>query len=141
MSLGIEADVDVTSGDLAHDAYRVLAEKVLEAFPNLKRQAITLRESHSADRNGWSAVLYNGREFFTSRHYDIADIVDRVGAGDAFVAGLIHGLRAYGDDAKALEFATAASCLKHSVLGDINRVTVVEVETLMGGDASGRVQR
>jgi len=141
MSLGIAADVDVTSGDLAHDAYRVLAEKVLEAFPNLKRQAITLRESHSADRNGWSAVLHNRREFFTSRHYDIADIVDRVGAGDAFAAGLIHGLRAYGDDAKALEFATAASCLKHSVLGDINRVTVVEVETLMGGDASGRVQR
>jgi 2-dehydro-3-deoxygluconokinase len=141
MSLGIAADVDVTSGDLAHDAYRVLAEKVLEAFPNLKRQAITLRESHSADRNGWSAVLHNRREFFTSRHYDIADIVDRVGAGDAFAAGLIHGLRAYGDDARALEFATAASCLKHSVLGDINRVTVVEVESLMGGDASGRVQR
>ena len=141
MSLGIAADVDVTSGDLAHDAYRVLAERVLEAFPNLKRQAITLRESHSANRNGWSAVLHDGREFFTSRHYDIADIVDRVGAGDAFAAGLIHGLRAYGDDARALEFATAASCLKHSVLGDINRVTVVEVETLMGGDASGRVQR
>ena len=141
MSLGITADVDVTSGDLARDAYRVLAEKVLEAFPNLKRQAITLRESHSADRNGWSAVLHNRREFLASRHYEIADIVDRVGAGDSLAAGLIYGLRAYDDDAKALEFAVAASCLKHSVPGDINRVSVGEVEALMGGEASGRVQR
>lgn len=140
-SLGITADVDVTSGDLAHVAYRVLAEKVLEAFPNLSRQAITLRESHSADHNGWSAVLHNRRDFLTSRHYEINDIVDRVGAGDSFAAGLIYGIRAYGDDAKALEFATAASCLKHSVPGDVNRVTVAEVEALMSGDASGRVQR
>ena len=140
-SLGITADVDVTSGDLAHVAYRVLAEKVLEAFPNLSRQAITLRESHSADHNGWSAVLHNRRDFLTSRHYEINDIVDRVGAGDSFAAGLIYGIRAYGDDAKALEFATAASCLKHSVPGDVNRVSVAEVEALMGGDASGRVQR
>ena len=140
-SLGITADVDVTSGDLAHVAYRVLAEKVLEAFPNLSRQAITLRESHSADHNGWSAVLHNRRDFLTSRHYEINDIVDRVGAGDSFAAGLIYGVRAYGDDAKALEFATAASCLKHSVPGDVNRVSVAEVEALMGGDVSGRVQR
>ena len=140
-SLGITADVDVTSGDLAHVAYRVLAEKVLEAFPNLSRQAITLRESHSADHNGWSAVLHNRRDFLTSRHYEINDIVDRVGAGDSFAAGLIYGIRAYGDDAKALEFATAASCLKHSVPGDVNRVSVAEVEALMGGDVSGRVQR
>jgi 2-dehydro-3-deoxygluconokinase len=141
MSLGITADVEVTSGDLARDAYRVLAEKVLEAFPNLKRQTITLRESHSANRNGWSAVLHNRREFLASRHYEIADIVDRVGAGDSFAAGLIYGLRAYNDDAKALEFAAAASCLKHSVPGDINRVSVGEVEALMGGESSGRVQR
>lgn len=141
MSLGITADVDVTSGDLARDAYRVLAEKVLEAFPNLKRQAITLRESHSANRNGWSAVLHNRREFLASRHYEIADIVDRVGAGDSFAAGLIYGLRAYDDDAKALEFAAAASCLKHSVPGDINRLSVGEVEALMGGESRGRVQR
>lgn len=141
MSLGITADVDVTSGALARDAYRVLAEKVLEAFPNLKRQAITLRESHSANRNGWSAVLHNRREFLASRHYEIADIVDRVGAGDSFAAGLIYGLRTYDDDAKALEFAAAASCLKHSVPGDINRTSVGDVEALMGGEASGRVQR
>lgn len=140
-SLGISVDVDVASGELAHDAYRVLAEKVLEAFPNLARQAITLRESHSADHNGWGAVLHNRRAFLTSRHYEISDIVDRVGAGDSFAAGLIYGLRAYGDDSRALEFATAASCLKHSVPGDINRVGVADVESLMGGDASGRVQR
>ena len=140
-ALGIEVDVDVKSGELEHDKYRALAERVLKEFPNLEKQVITLRESHSADRNGWSAVLYNRRDFLTSRHYDITDIVDRVGGGDSFSAGLIYGLRAYKDDQKGLEFATAASCLKHSILGDINRVSVPEVEALMGGDASGRVQR
>jgi 2-dehydro-3-deoxygluconokinase len=139
--LGIEVDVDVQGGALEQDKYRLLAERVLDAFPNLQRQVITLRESHSADRNGWSAVLHNRREFLSSRHYDITDIVDRVGGGDSFAAGLIYGLRAYTDGQRALEFAAAASCLKHSVLGDINRVTVSEVETLMAGDASGRVQR
>jgi 2-dehydro-3-deoxygluconokinase len=140
-ALGIEADVSVASGQLEHEKYRALAQRVLEAFPNLERQVITLRESHSADRNGWGAVLHNRRDFLVSRHYDITDIVDRVGAGDSFAAGLIYGLRAYKDDRRALEFATAASCLKHSVLGDINRVTAAEVEALVAGDASGRVQR
>jgi 2-dehydro-3-deoxygluconokinase len=140
-ALGIEIDVDVKSGELEHEKYCALAERVLKAFPNLQRQVITLRESHSADRNGWSAVLHNRTQFLTSKHYDITDIVDRVGGGDSFAAGLIYGLRAYGDDQKALEFATAASCLKHSILGDINRVSVAEVEALTQGDASGRVQR
>jgi 2-dehydro-3-deoxygluconokinase len=140
-ALGIEVDVDVQSGDLGHEKYCALAQRVLAAFPNLQRQVITLRESHSADRNGWSAVLHNRRDFLTSRHYDITDIVDRVGGGDSFAAGVIYGLRAYGDDQRALEFATAASCLKHSILGDINRASVAEVEALMAGDASGRVQR
>jgi len=140
-ALGIEVDVDVSSGYLGHDKYRVLAERVLDEFPNLRRQVITLRESHSADRNGWSAVLHNRRDFLSSTQYDITDIVDRVGGGDSFAAGVIYGLRAYGDDLRALEFATAASCLKHSILGDINRVSVSEVEALMAGDASGRVQR
>jgi len=140
-ALGIEADVNVERGDLAHEKYRALAEKVLAAFPNLERLAITLRESHNADHNGWSAVLHNRTAMRTSRHYDITDIVDRVGAGDSFAAGLIYGLRAYHDDQKALEFATAASCLKHSIPGDINRVSVAEVEALMAGDASGRVKR
>ena len=140
-ALGIELDVDVASGSLATDKYRAMAARVLEEFPNLDKQVITLRESHSADRNGWSAVLHNGKEFLVSRRYDITDIVDRVGAGDSFGAGLIYALLAYGDDARALEFAAAASCLKHSILGDFNRVSVSEVEALMAGEASGRVQR
>ena len=140
-ALGIELDVDVASGSLATDRYRALAARVLEEFPNLDKQVITLRESHSADRNGWSAVLHNGKDFLVSRRYDITDIVDRVGAGDSFGAGLIYGLHAYGDDARALEFAAAASCLKHSILGDFNRVSVSEVEALVAGEASGRVQR
>ena len=140
-ALGIELDVDVASGSLATDRYRALAARVLEEFPNLDKQVITLRESHSADRNGWSAVLHNRKDFLLSRRYDITDIVDRVGAGDSFAAGLIYGLQAHGDDARALEFAAAASCLKHSILGDFNRVSVSEVEALVAGEASGRVQR
>jgi 2-dehydro-3-deoxygluconokinase len=140
-ALGIELDVDVASGSLAADKYRTLAARVLEEFPNLEKQVITLRESHSADRNGWSAVLHNGKDFLVSRRYDITDIVDRVGAGDSFSAGLIYGLLSYADDARALEFAAAASCLKHSILGDFNRVTVGEVEALVAGESSGRVQR
>ena len=140
-ALGIELDVDVASGSLATDRYRALAARVLEEFPNLDKQVITLRESHSADRNGWSAVLHNRKDFLLSRRYDITDIVDRVGAGESFAAGLIYGLQAHGDDARALEFAAAASCLKHSILGDFNRVSVSEVEALVAGEASGRVQR
>jgi 2-dehydro-3-deoxygluconokinase len=140
-ALGIEADVSVERGELGHEKYRALAEKVLAAFPRLEKLAITLRASLSADHNGWSAVLHNRKDMLASRRYDIADIVDRVGAGDSFSAGLIYGLRAYQDDQRALEFATAASCLKHSIPGDINRVSVAEVEALMAGDASGRVKR
>lgn len=140
-ALGIESDADVHRGKLAEETYGVLAARVLEAFPNLERQAITLRESHSADRNGWSAVLATRSGCIRSKSYQIDDIVDRVGAGDAFAAGLIYGLRSFTDDQRALEFATAASCLKHSIPGDFNRVTVAEVEALMLGDASGRVQR
>jgi 2-dehydro-3-deoxygluconokinase len=140
-ALGIDLDVDVHAGALEADRYRAMAERVLGEFPNLERQVITLRESHSADRNGWSAVLHNRTEFLVSRKYDITDIVDRVGAGDSFGAALIYGLRAYGNDARALEFATAASCLKHSILGDFNRVGVAEVEALVQGEGSGRVQR
>jgi 2-dehydro-3-deoxygluconokinase len=140
-SLGVHADVDVREGVLDEDKYRTLAQRVCEEFPNLEKQVITLRESVSADRNGWSACLYNGSTFLRSRSYDIADIVDRVGSGDAFAAGLIHGLLAYGDDARALEFATAAGCLKHSIPGDFNRVTLADVERLLKGDGSGRVQR
>ena len=131
----------VEARQLDPDQYRALCEKVLGTFPNLKVQAITLRESISADHNGWSACLHNGREFFLSTHYDIADIVDRVGSGDAFAAGLIYEFMMGADDETALNFAVAASCLKHSVPGDFNLVSVGEVKRLMAGEASGRVQR
>jgi 2-dehydro-3-deoxygluconokinase len=140
-ALGLDVSVDVEAGRLELDKYRALAQRVLDAFPNLERQVITLRESHSADRNGWSAVLATRSQFLHSRQHDISDIVDRVGAGDSFAAGLIYGMLTYRDDAKALEFATAASCLKHSILGDFNRVSASEVEALVQGEASGRVQR
>lgn len=145
-SLGIEVetadgDQSVEEGALVLSRYETLSEKVLETYPKLKYQAITLRESHSASHNGWSACLHNRREFLTSARYDITHIVDRVGAGDAFAAGLIYGLVTGMRDEEALNFATAASCLKHSVPGDANLVTVDEVCQLMGGNLSGRVER
>jgi 2-dehydro-3-deoxygluconokinase len=144
-ALGIEiagaSDAEVHAGEIDTTRYAALARRVLDEFPNLEKQVITLRESRSADHNGWSACLYDGARFLVSRRYEIGDIVDRVGSGDSFAAGLIYGVLAYGDDARALEFATAASCLKHSVPGDLNRVSVAEVEALARGEGSGRVQR
>jgi 2-dehydro-3-deoxygluconokinase len=140
-ALGIEISADVHAGELDATKYKELAARVLEQFPNLERQVITLRESRSADVNGWSAVLHNRKDFVQSKHYDITDIIDRVGAGDSFAGGLIYGLLELGDDARALEFATAASCLKHAIPGDYNRVTVAEVTALIEGGGSGRVQR
>lgn len=141
--LGIEArGVDVSKGELSEDSYKVLAEEVKRQFPNISVIAITLRESRSADRNGWSAVIHGADGFVRSRIYDIDDIVDRVGGGDSFSAGLIYGLLNFpGEERKALEFAVAASALKHSIPGDLNLTTVAEVETLLKGDGSGRVQR
>ena len=138
-----DGDVDhsVTSGELDTSRYEALAQKMFATFPNLKYQAITLRESISASHNGWSACLYNGSEFFLSQRYDITHIVDRVGGGDSFASGLIYGLHTGMADADALNFAVAASCLKHSILGDANLSTLAEVQRLAGGDASGRVQR
>ena len=107
----------------------------------MKMIAITLRESHSADWNGWAACLNNRESFLVSKKYEIRDIIDRVGGGDSFAGGLIYGLNAYTDYQTALEFAVAASCLKHSIIGDFNRVSVPDVEKLMGGDGTGRVQR
>lgn len=140
-ALGVSADVDVESGQLDHARYEALSAKMLETWPNLGVMAITLRESASADRNGWSACLRDKDGFRLSRRYEITDIVDRVGGGDSFASALIYALGAYEDRQQALEFAVAASCLKHSISGDFNRVSVAEVERLMGGDASGRVQR
>ena len=140
-SLGITADVDVESGELDTAKYEALSAKVLSVFPDMSVIAITLRESYSADRNGWSACLRDKDGFRLSRRYEMTDIIDRVGGGDSFASALIYGLTAYEDRQQSLEFAVAASCLKHSISGDFNRVSVPEVEHLMGGDASGRVQR
>jgi 2-dehydro-3-deoxygluconokinase len=140
-ALGISADAEVESGKVEVDHYRRLTDRVLEQFPNLKRIAVTLRESHSADHNGWSAVLNNRDEFLVSRKYEIRNIVDRVGTGDSFAAGLIYGLNALESDREALGFAVAASCLKHSIPGDMPLLSLDEVMTLVGGSGSGRVQR
>lgn len=130
---------DVTSGDLEMDGYKDIFAKMKEQF-GFKYIATSLRESHSASDNGWSALAYDGKEFYRSKKYEIR-IVDRVGGGDSFSGGFIHGLLKYGDYKQALEFAVAASALKHTIPGDFNLVSESEVETLMNGDASGRVQR
>ena len=134
-------DVDVKSGELDREKYRILGDKVLRQYPNMRCIAITLRESHSADWNGWAACLNNRDHFYVSKKYEIRNIIDRVGGGDSFAGGLIYGLNNYPDKQSALEFAVAASCLKHSVLGDFNRVGVSDVTKLMTGDGTGRVQR
>jgi len=140
---GIRApDTDVTAGVIEADKYRFVCEELAKRFPNLKMVAITLRGSISASHNTWSGVLWQQGEFYVGPTYDITHIVDRVGGGDAFMGGLIYGLRTYGENRqRALDFAVAASCLKHSIFGDFNMVTVAEVEKLMGGDVSGRVSR
>jgi len=140
-ALGIEAKADIKKGNLDTDVYKELAGTVMQKYKNVKMIAITLRESKSANHNNWSACLYDGREFMISGKYTITDIVDRVGGGDSFAAGLIYGLNVYKDNKKALDFAVAASCLKHTISGDFNRVSVKEVEKLMVGDSSGRIQR
>ena len=140
-SLDVKIDVDVESGKLQAEKYRELTDKVLNLYPNIQKIAITLRESHSADYNGWSAVLENRQDFFASKKYEIHDIVDRVGGGDTFAAGLIYGLNHFSNDQDALEFAIAASCLKHSIPGDLPLISVEEVKSLAKGAASGRVQR
>jgi 2-dehydro-3-deoxygluconokinase len=140
-SLGIPVDADVESGSLPLSAYEKLTAHVLERFPGLGLVAVTLRESRSADQNAWSAVLRNRERFIRGPRYEIADIVDRIGGGDAFAAGLIHGLDVLADESKALAFAVAASCLKQSLPGDFNLATENEVLALMEGDRSGRIKR
>ena len=140
-SLGLTCESNVEGGSLYAEDYKKLSDSLLQAFPNVKKVAITLRESKSADINFWAASLNNGSEFILSRKYEMYDIVDRVGGGDSFAAGLIYGLNMLGSDKEALEFAVAASCLKHTIDGDFNRVSVEEVKKLAEGDGSGRVQR
>jgi len=130
---------EVTSGTIDHARYEDVAKQLTERF-GFKQVAITLRESHSASRNGWSAMLFSDGKAHFSKAYEI-DIVDRVGGGDSFGAGLIFSLLRGDAPQKAVDFAVAASCLKHTISGDYNRVSLAEVETLAGGDGSGRVQR
>lgn len=140
---GIRAPgVDVISGEVDADKYRFVCEELGKRFPNLKTIGITLRGSFSASHNSWSGILWDGGNIYVAPIYDITHIVDRVGGGDAFMGSLIYRLSRYPDEKqKALNFAVAASCLKHSIVGDFNLVTVAEVEKLMGGDISGRVSR
>jgi 2-dehydro-3-deoxygluconokinase len=145
LALGIALEggppMGVEGGEVDTARYRELCECVLSTFPNLRLQAITLRESFSANRIAWSACLHDRNEFMVSRRYEVTDIVDRVGTGDAFAAGLIFGLSTGMETRPALEFAAAASCLKHSICGDFNRSTVAEVEALLRGGGLGRIQR
>ena len=139
-TLNISSDIKIGDNIIIQE-YEKLSEQVVKQFPNIKIIAITLRESQSADNNYWSACLYSKGKFFVSQKYNICNIIDRVGSGDSFTGGLIYGLNKYNNPQKALDFATAASCLKHSILGDFNRVTIEEVENLMGGSVNGRVIR
>ena len=134
-------DAAKTNGNVDQSSFLSVCQQMMERFPRCKKMVVTLRGAINANHNTWGGVLYNGKELIESRRYDITDIVDRVGGGDSFMGGLIFGLLHYQDDRKALEFATAASCLKHTLKGDYNWVTVQEVENLMGGDVSGRVKR
>lgn len=140
---GIHAPgTDVTSGKLEAEKYSHVCQELAERFPSLQTIAITLRSSISASHNNWGAVLWHAGKLFFGPTYEITHIVDRVGGGDSFVAGLIYGLLTYQDDRqRALNFAVSASALKHTIFGDFNLVSVAEVEKLMQGDASGRVSR
>ena len=140
-SLGIKVDVDVEKAEVGASTYEKITSTVLKTYPNVKKAAVTLRESFSADYNGWSAVLNNGERFIVSKRYEIHNIVDRVGGGDTFSAGLIYGLNNLDGDEAALEFAVAASCLMHTISGDLPLISKSEAEKLAAGQASGRVQR
>lgn len=140
-TLGIQAKVDVHAGRLDHAAYKDLTQRVLDAYPNVKAVLVTLRESHSASHNGWSACVNNRDEFLVSRKYEITHIVDRVGSGDSFAAGWIWAWLNLSRYDEGLEFAVALSCLKHSIPGDFCRVTLDEVRALLKDGGSGRVQR
>lgn len=140
LCLGFKPDADVEGGKTYAEGYYGIFKGMMKEF-GFKYVVSTLRESFSATHNGWKALIYDGKEFYQSKHYDINPIIDRVGGGDSFSGGLIHGMLTYKDQAKALEFAVAASALKHTIPGDFNVVSTSEVESLAGGNANGRVQR
>ena len=135
-------DVSATGGSIDAAKFESVCQQLMQRFPRAKKVVITLRGSINANHNTWGGVLYDGKKLYQSPRYDITDIVDRVGGGDSFMGGLIYGLLTYeGDDQRALDLAAAASCLKHTIYGDYNQVSVKEVENLMKGDGSGRVSR
>ena len=140
LCLGFKPNADVEKGETGAAGYFEIFKQMKEEF-GFEYVVSTLRESFSASHNGWKALIYNGEEFYESKRYDIEPIIDRVGGGDSFSGGLIHGLLTKETQGEALEFAVAASALKHTINGDFNLVSVAEVEALVGGDASGRVQR
>jgi 2-dehydro-3-deoxygluconokinase len=140
MCLGFKPSSDVESGKTEADGYKSIFTKMQQEF-GFQYVISTLRESFSASNNGWKALIYNGKEFYLSRRYEITPIVDRVGGGDSFSAGIIHGLVSKMSQGDALEFAVAASALKHTIPGDVNMVSIQEVESLAAGNTSGRVQR
>lgn len=140
LCLGFKPDADVEGGKTDAEGYKAIFEQMKKEF-DFKYVISTLRESFSASHNGWKAMIYNGEEFYVSKRYDILPIVDRVGGGDSFSGGVIHGLLTKPTQGEALEFAVAASALKHTINGDFNLVSAEEVEALAGGDGSGRVQR
>lgn len=140
LCLGFKPDADVEGGKTDAEGYYGIFKGMMETF-GFKYVVSTLRESLSASHNGWKALIYDGKDFYQSKHYDIMPIIDRVGGGDSFSGGLIHGLLTMQTQGEALEFAVAASALKHTIPGDFNLVSAEEVESLAGGNASGRVQR
>ena len=140
LCLGFKPDADVEGGKTDAEGYYGIFKGMMKEF-GFKYVVSTLRESLSASHNGWKALIYDGKEFYQSKHYDIMPIIDRVGGGDSFAGGLIHGLLTKKTQGEALEFAVAASALKHTIPGDFNLVSALEVESLAGGNANGRVQR
>ena len=134
-------DVTATAGKVDSASFESVCRQLMERFPRAEKVIITLRGSINANHNTWGGVLFDGEKLYESPRYDITHIVDRVGGGDSFMGGLIYGLREYSSPQQALNFAVAASALKHTIYGDFNQVTVAEVEALMAGDGSGRVSR
>ncbi|MCM1130779.1 MAG: sugar kinase [Anaeroplasmataceae bacterium] len=140
LCLGFKPDANVEAGETGAEGYHKIFEQMAKEF-GFKYVISTLRESFSATHNGWKALIYNGKEFYESKRYDINPIIDRIGGGDSFSGGIIHGLLTKATQGEALEFAVAASALKHTINGDFNLVSASEVESLAGGNANGRVQR
>lgn len=140
LCLGFKPDADVEGGNTEAEGYKGIFKGMMDTF-GFKYVVSTLRESLSATHNGWKAMIYDGKDFYVSKHYDINPIIDRVGGGDSFSGGIIHGLLTMDSQEEALEFAVAASALKHTIPGDFNMVSAEEVAALAGGSANGRVQR